>query len=391
MIEIKRSQNFDPWLLGAVFILIAVSILMVFSTTAILSKEFYGDSTAMVKRHLFSVILGFLAFVAATKINPKVLKHIALPGLIITILMLALVLSPSIGRTAGGAQRWVSLGFIKLQPGELAKIFMVIYFSTYIESHWSRMHGLLEGALVPFSIIGLVGSLLLLEPDFGTTAVIGIVVLGQLFIAARLSHLVSFGLVGVMSALILVLQSPYRMKRLLAFMDPFAAADTSGYQLIQSLIAVGSGGVWGEGLGAGKQKLYYLPAAHTDFIFAVISEELGLIGALFVLSLFLVILYRGIVIAKRLSYDPFLCSLTVGSTLMIVVPALLNVGVVTGMLPTKGMVLPLVAYGSTAMIVHLGVMGLLFKLSAVPAAEQEVVVKRVRYPMAKQKRHALYS
>ena len=382
MIELRRSQNPDPWLLGAVLVLIAVSILMVFSTTAILSKEFYGDGTAMVKRHLLSVIMGFMAFIAISKINPHSLKKIAVPGLITTIILLALVLSPAVGRTAGGAQRWVSLGFIKLQPGELAKILMVLYFSTYIETHWKKMTGFFEGAIVPFSLIGLVGGLLLLEPDFGTTAVIGIVVLGQLFIAARLSHLISIGVAGVSAAILLVLHSPYRLKRFLAFLDPFAAADTSGYQLIQSLIAVGSGGIWGSGLGAGKQKLYYLPAAHTDFIFAVISEELGLIGALFVLSLFLVILYRGLIIAKKLSYDPFLCSLSIGCTLLVVVPALLNVGVVTGVLPTKGLVLPLVAYGGTAMIVHLGAMGLLFKLSSIPDTEQEVVVKRVRYNAA---------
>jgi cell division protein FtsW len=278
--------------------------------------------------------------------------------------LLILVLMPSIGYTAGGAQRWLNLGFIRLQPGEISKVFLIVYFAAYIDANWDRMSGLFPGALVPFGVMSMFGGLLLLEPDFGTTAVLGIVVFGQLFTASRLSHLLGIGLVGVMSAALLISTSPYRMRRLSAFLDPFGAADTSGYQLIQSLIAVGSGGLWGAGLGAGKQKLFYLPAAHTDFIFAVIAEELGLLGALVVLILFGIILVRGIKIARDLADRPFHSALAIGCTLVVVVPALLNVGVVTGLLPTKGLVLPLVAYGGTAMIVHLAVMGVLIRLSA---------------------------
>ena len=253
---------------------------MVFSSTAILSQEFYGNSTAMVKRHLMSIIMGLMCFIAVTKFNPLKLKIIAIPALLLSILLLITVLIPGVGRSAGGAQRWISLGFIRLQPGELAKLCMVLYVAAYIDTHFSRMKNFTEGALVPLGLIGLVGGLLLLEPDFGTTAVIGIVVFGQLLIASRIRHLFSIGIIGVLSAAVLIMQSPYRMKRLMAFLDPFSVASTSGYQLIQSLIAIGSGGVSGLGLGASKQKLFYLPAAHTDFIFAVISEELGLLGAL---------------------------------------------------------------------------------------------------------------
>lgn len=383
MMQLKKSKEFDPWLLGAFLVLIATSVLMVFSSTAVLSQEFYGNSTAMVKRHLMSIIMGLMCFIAVTRFNPRKLKLVAVPALFLSLMLLVFVLLPGVGRSAGGARRWISLGFIKLQPGELAKFCMVLYVAAYIDSHFSRMKNLIEGAVVPLGLIGLVGTLLLMQPDFGTTAVIGIVVFGQLLVASRIRHLFSIGIIGVLSAAVLIMQSPYRMKRLTAFLDPFAVANTSGYQLIQSLIAIGSGGVSGLGLGASKQKLFYLPAAHTDFIFAVISEELGLLGAMFILGLFLTILYRGITIARNLRYSPFLCSLSIGCTLIIVVPALLNIGVVTGLLPTKGLVLPLIAYGGTAMIVHISVMGVLFKLSTLPVQEvsKQIIVNRYKQPI----------
>lgn len=362
--QVKNARSYDVWLLVATFILLAISILMVFSTTAVISREHYGDATSMIKRHLFHVLLGLACFGLCSQLNPKVLRSLAIPAMLFSLFLLILVLMPSVGYTAGGAQRWLNLGFIRLQPGEIAKVLLVVYFAAYIEANWERMPHLLPGALVPFGVMGLFGGLLLLEPDFGTTAVLGIVVFGQLFVASKIRHLVGIGLIGVGSAAILIMTSPYRMRRLSAFLDPFGSADTSGYQLIQSLIAVGSGGFWGAGLGAGKQKLFYLPAAHTDFIFAVIAEELGLVGALTVLLLFAVILVRGIKIARDLSAKPFHSALAIGCTLVVVVPALLNVGVVTGLLPTKGLVLPLVAYGGTAMIVHLAVMGVLLRLSA---------------------------
>jgi len=362
--ETKKTHQYDKYLLIVTFTLLAISILMVFSTTAVISREHYGNSLSMIKKHLFHVFLGLGAFGFFSKLNPKVLKNLAIPAMILAFCLLALVLVPSIGHTAGGARRWLNLGFIRLQPGEICKMLLIVYFAAYVEANWNKMSGLLPGAIIPFGVMAMFGALLLKEPDFGTTAVLGIVVFGQLFVASRITHLIGIGVIGVISAAMLILHSPYRMRRLLAFMDPYSSASTSGYQLIQSLIAVGSGGLLGEGLGLGKQKLFYLPAAHTDFIFAVIAEELGLVGAVFVLLLFLTILFRGIKIARDLSHRPFCCSLAIGCTLMLVVPALLNIGVVTGLLPTKGLVLPLIAYGGTAMIVHLAAMGVLIRLSA---------------------------
>ena len=355
----------DAWLLATTFVLLGISILMVFSTTALASHELYGDSTSMIKRHLASIFAGLVVFGISSRLNPRGLQRLAVPMLIASLLMLILVCIPHIGHIAGGARRWLVLGPLRVQPGEICKVFLIIYFAAYIERYKAQMANFVPGALIPFATLGLFAGLLLLEPDFGTTAVILIVVLCQLFTVARMSHLFYIGTVAVVSGALLVFSSPYRWKRMTAFRDPFNDPTSSGYQLIQSLIAVGSGGMYGEGLGAGQQKLFYLPAAHTDFIFAVIAEELGLVGALFVLLLFIIVLYRGITISKRLSDHPFLCSLALGCTLLIVMPAVLNISVVLGLLPTKGMVLPLVAYGGTAMVVHLGAMGTLLQLSRI--------------------------
>lgn len=363
--EYKLAHRADPWLVVATFVLLGVSLLMVFSTTAVSSEQLYGNSTVFVKRHMLHILAGLFAFFLCTSLRVTILYRLSLPALIFVLVLLVLVLIPGIGHMAGGARRWLGAGNLRLQPGELAKIALLLYFSAYIQRHKEKMVYLLPGVIVPLAIFSVFAGLLLLEPDFGSTAVLAILVLGLLMIFSRVSYFMYAGAAAVGAGLVLVVASPYRFRRFTAFLDPFHDPSSSGYQLIQSLIAVGSGGPFGAGLGAGKQKLFYLPAAHTDFIFAVIAEELGLLGALGVLVLFLLIFWRGISIAKRLSPEPFLSSLALGCTLLTVLPALLNVGVVVGLLPTKGLVLPLVAYGGTAMIVHLATVGILVRLSRI--------------------------
>jgi cell division protein FtsW len=230
----------------------------------------------------------------------------------------------------------------------------------FFARHESRIPSFIHGIVKPFLLVGMVAALLLMQPDFGSSAVIIVVVLAMaLASGVRLGYM---GLCSVVVALILgilVAISPYRMMRVVSFLSPFSDASGKGYQLIQSLIAVGSGEVWGVGLGSSQQKLFFLPAAHTDFIFAVISEELGFVGGLCIIAAFLVILWRGLLLAKGVRGDTFLFALAVGLTMMIVAPALLNVGVVIGVLPTKGMVLPLVGYGGSSLMACMAVVGLL--------------------------------
>lgn len=355
----------DSLLLFVVVVLLALSVLMVFSTTAVSSEGESIANLSIIKRHLAHIILGIGFGFIASRINPFSLGRFAPYFGIFGILVLIFVLIPGLGHRVGGAQRWFIIGSLGIQPGELCKLSVILLMSWYIGCFHEKMASFVSGVIIPLAGAGLYSCLLLLQPDFGTTVVIFCVVMGQLLTATRIRYLIGLGLFGVSSFALLVMFSPYRMRRLLAFLDPFSDPSSSGYQLIQSLIAVGTGGILGLGLGAGKQKLYYLPAAHTDFIYAVIAEELGLVGSLGVMVLFIFILYRGIQIAIRLSSNPFLCSFAVGLTLLIVVPALLNMGVVSGLLPTKGLVLPLIAYGGTAMIVHLIAVGMLFRLSRI--------------------------
>lgn len=359
----KGARCDIPMLLCSL-LLLGLGILVVFSTTAITSQELYGKPSALMMRHVIHIVLGMVLLGFTFAISTERLLRSAPILLGIATAMLLFVLIPGLGHTAGGAQRWFALGPLRLQPGELAKLAAVIFFAQYIHLNQMRMQNLKFGALIPFAFVCVISALLLLEPDFGSTAIILAVVFTQLMLVTPIRYLMTVGIVAVLSCAGLVIASPYRLKRFEAFLNPAADKSASGYQLMQSLIAVGSGGVWGAGLGAGKQKLYYLPAAHTDFIFAVIAEELGLVGALFVLTLFAVIFYRGLLLAYRLREDCFRCALAVGLTLLLTLPGFLNMGVVLGLLPTKGLVLPFVAYGGSAMLMHLAALGILLRLSA---------------------------
>lgn len=353
----------DRWIVLATLTLVAIGILMVFSTTAVESHVSVGDRAAMLKRHFVHLTVGIGMMFALSRSDPERWYRVSLPLLLMAFFFLLITLVPGIGHVAGGARRWLILGPLRFQPGEFAKLAAVLYFSSYIDRHHGEMSQFTKGVVLPFSLLGVFAALLLLEPDFGSTAVIVLVVIGQLFLVCRVRHMALIGISAATALGTLVLVSPYRMKRFLAFLDPFDDPNGSGYQLVQSLIAVGSGGLSGVGLGAGKQKLFYLPAAHTDFIFAVIAEELGFPGTMLVLGLFFVILLRGLRITRHFAERPYLACVALGCTLLVVLPALLNMGVVLGLLPTKGMVLPLVAYGGTAMIVHLAAVGILLRLS----------------------------
>ena len=358
--ELSHGVEFDIPLFASVLILCGIGSLMVFSTTA-LSSETGVTVLSFFNRHIVSLLLGFgLAFLAF-KINPQTYKRLAIPLVIVSAFSLLLVLV--LGRSAGGAMRWIQFGGLRIQPGEFVKLVTVIAVATYIDRFKDRIGNFLYGVMLPMVVLSVFAVLFLLQPDFGSTAVIFLVAGAQLFLVAGISHFLSLGMVAVVVGGFLVALSPYRMRRFLAFLDPFSDPSSSGYQLIQSLIAVGSGGIFGEGMGVGRQKLFYLPAAHTDFIFAVISEEFGLIGALFVLLLFLIIMMRGVKIAFKLSHDLYLSSFAFGLTVLLVLPALLNMGVVLGMLPTKGLVLPFISYGGTAMLVSCIGMGMLLRLS----------------------------
>jgi cell division protein FtsW len=279
-----------------------------------------------------------------------------------SVVALALVLIPGIGLERGGARRWLGLGGFSLQPSELTKLAVVLFLARALSRKRDQLRQI-SSVLSILAVVGLCAGLILLQPDFGTATILCALVYLMLFVAgAHPLHLAGLGVAGAAALGLLATLAEYRMRRLLCFLDPWADSQGCGFQLVQSLIAVGSGGATGVGLGQSRQKMFYLPEAHTDFIFSLVGEELGLVGALCVLALFGLIAVRGFRVASR-HPDPFASLLAFGLTLMVVLSAVVNVGVVLGLLPTKGLPLPFVSYGGSALLGAMIAAGMLAALS----------------------------
>ena len=358
-----RLTRPDVWLLAAVAGLLGLGIVMVLNVSYFQAGNRYGDPYLFFRKHLLSVGAGIIVMLLVSRIRLELLERWAAVMLPLCVLALLLVLTPHIGVERGGARRWIALGGFSLQPSEFVKLGVVLFLARWISQHRERMGSFVNGIIPALAIVGVCCALIMGQPDFGTTVIVGALALLMLYVGgARPWHiggLVGLGAIGMVAA---VQVAPYRMRRLLAFMDPFEHAQDSAFQLVQSLIAVGSGGVTGVGLGQSKQKMAFLPEAHTDFIFALVGEELGLIGALVVLVLFLVVAVRGFRIAAR-HPDSFASLLAFGLTAVLILSAVVNIGVVLGMLPTKGLPLPFLSYGGSALLATMLEVGLLAALS----------------------------
>ena len=290
-------------------------------------------------------------------------KLLAIPLLGLMGLLLVLVLVPSFGVVANGARRWLRLGPISIQPAELAKLVTVIYLAAYLARKEDRITNFGSGLVPPLIVIGVLGGLVLLERDLGTVVVMGSVGVSLLFLGgARLSHLVSLALCAVPVVLVLVLGSKYRRDRLMTFLAPWKDASDTGFQITQSFLAFDSSGPFGVGFGEGKQKLFFLPEAHTDFVLALVGEELGLVGTGAIILLFAVFAVRGFQVAAR-ARMPFGRYLGMGITLLIGTQALINASVVTGLVPTKGLTLPFVSYGGSSLVTCMVGVGILLNIS----------------------------
>lgn len=362
------ADGIDRPLLIVVLLLLVGSVVMVYSASSAIALEQYHDAGYFLKRQLLWVGLGVLAMVITARMNVCGWQRLALPLLVVSVVLLALVLVPYVGTTVNGARRWLRVAGWSVQPSELAKLAVVCYLARYLASHHGHMAEFRRGLLPPLVVCGLLVMLVLVEPDFGTAFVIAVLTLMLLFVGqARLFHLGGLALAGLPAVALLIASSSYRRQRLLAFLNPWDNAQTSGFQVIQSFLAMGRGGVSGMGLGESRQKLFFLPEPHTDFIFSVIGEELGLIGTVVVLLLFMIFFWRGLVIAQR-AEDPFMRYLAVGVTAMIGMQALLHMAVVIGLLPTKGLTLPLLSYGGSSLVVDLAAVGILLAIRRQQAA-----------------------
>ena len=344
-------------------ILICVGIVMIYSASSIYAWERYKDSFFFLKRHLSFLFIGvFLTFLFMS-VDYRKLKKVARPLLILSILLLVLVLIPGIGREIAGARRWFRFKLISFQPSELANIAIIIYIADFIFRKDNYIRTFLHGFLPPMLILGLTALLILMQPDLGTALALGIVVFIMLFMAGvRLSYLLSVILASLPLFYILIFSVPYRRMRIMAFLNPWLDPKGSGFQIIQSQIALGSGGIFGVGLGQSRQKLFYLPAAHTDFIFSIIGEELGLLGTIGIILLFMIFIKQGLKIIKN-SQDTFGYFLALGLVLMISFKAVINIGVSCGLLPTKGLPLPFISYGGSSFVFDMISVGILMNIA----------------------------
>lgn len=357
-----RKLQSDKWLFLATLALICASVVMVYSASALVALERFQQPYLFVTRQLMWACVGIAVLSIVMRIDYRTYKNDKLmwAGLGLVVLLLVAVL---FSRPINGTRRWFGVGGFGIQPSELAKLAAIVFTALVLERRRHRINDLSYSLLPIGVIVGSMVGLIMLEPDFGTSVSL-LAVIGVMVFAAGFSYRYLFGaiLLALPALYLILMQADYRRRRLLTFMDPWADPLGDGFQIIQSLIAVGTGGVFGKGLMAGVQKLFYLPEPHTDFIFAVISEETGLIGATVIVLCFCVIGWRGLRTAMR-APDAFGAYLALGITLMLVLQALFNISVVLGLVPTKGIPLPLVSNGGSSMLINLLAVGVLLNIS----------------------------
>jgi len=353
----------DRPLILLTLLLLVIGVVMIYSASAVLASRQYGDSLFFFKRQMLWAAFGLVVLAAASRVPYEFWNRMALPLVLGTVILLGLVLIPGVGLELNGSRRWLRLGWLTLQPSEAARLCSVIYLARYLMKKKNRLDDFFRDFLPPMIVIGVFLALIMGESDLGTALVLGGVAGLLLFIGgARWRHLWAMGLLAAPVVYAMIMKIGYRRQRLMAFLDPWRDPTDTGFQVIQSFLAMGGGGPVGMGLGEGRQKLFFLPYPHTDFIFAVIGEELGLLGTLTVLILFGMLAWRGLSISLR-APDLFGRHLAFGLTMMIVVQAMVNMAVVTGLVPTKGLTLPFLSYGGSSLVANLAAVGILWNIS----------------------------
>ncbi len=367
--RVRKPQGpmplYDKWLIAAVTGLLIIGLMMVASSSVMVSTKLYHQPFHFLIRQACYLFAGFLLAIVVLRIDSSIWEKYSVPMMLICLALLVVVLIPGIGRVVNGSRRWVALGPITIQVSELAKMTMILYLAGYLVRQQENVVQSIAGFIKPMIVLAVFALLLLLEPDFGATVVIAGTVMSMLFLTGvKIRYYLGLMLMVGLSLVFLAISSPYRMARLTAFLNPWADQFNSGYQLTQSLIAFGRGGWVGVGLGDGVQKLLYLPEAHTDFLFAVLAEELGLLGIMVVLTLYSIFVWRGLLIGfNAWSQGRLFAAFTAyGITFWLGLQAAINMGVNSGILPTKGLTLPLMSYGGASLLVNCIVIALLMRI-----------------------------
>ncbi len=357
------SDRADPWLMGALIAMLSFGLVMVYSATVASGNQSLAANFRHIEQHALHVIAGVLLLLVVSRTRVHWWERLSKPLLVVAIISLLVLLMPGIGISVNGSTRWLGVGPLRIQPTEFAKVFMVIYAAGYLTRKREELGNFTQGILMIGIVLAVLALLLLLQPDFGSFVVITLTVGLMLFLGGiRFWHFLLCVLVGVAAMIALTIISPYRMERVTSFLNPWSDPYDSGFQLVQALIAFGRGEWTGVGLGASIQKLYYLPHANNDFLLAVIAEELGLVGVVFVIALFVVLLWRAFAIARRAQSigQIYAARLAQGIGLLLVVQAIINMGVNMGVLPTKGLTLPFLSYGGSSVLASCFAIGLLF-------------------------------
>ncbi|MFS0643576.1 stage V sporulation protein E [Siminovitchia sp. 179-K 8D1 HS] len=358
----KKSTP-DFILMIVTFTLLALGLIMVYSASAVWANYKFNDSFFFAKRQLLFAGLGFAAMFLMMNIDYWSWRKWAKPILLICFLLLLVVLIPGVGMERNGSRSWIGVGAFSIQPSEFIKIALISFLAKFLSENQRHITTVKKGLLPSLALVFFAFGLIMLQPDLGTGTVMAGTCVVMLFIAgARISHFVFLGLMGLAGFVALIMSAPYRMARITSFLDPWQDPLNSGFQIIQSLYAIGPGGLFGLGLGQSRQKFFYLPEPQTDFIFAVLSEELGFIGGSFVILLFALLLWRGIKIALG-APDLYGSFLAVGIISMIAIQVMINIGVVTGLMPVTGITLPFLSYGGSSLTIMLMAVGVLLNIS----------------------------
>ncbi|MCL2669153.1 MAG: putative lipid II flippase FtsW [Syntrophaceae bacterium] len=364
MNKLSRGKKPDLILLLVTLALVTVGTVMIYSSSSILATERYQDGQYFLKKQIVFLALGLLLMILMTRIPYYLLRKLAWPGIAVSVLLLGAIWIPNVGVRAGGAVRWLSLGVFSFQVSEVVKIALILFLAHFLTQRADYIKEIRKGILIPLLVTVLLAGMIVIQPDFGAMAILVIIALLMIYMAGgRIVHLAGLAALSLPVAIWMLVHKSYRLARVMTFLDPWQDPSHSGFQIVQSLIAFGSGGPFGVGIGDGLQKLFYLPEPHTDFILSVIAEEGGFVAVALVLLFYIVLIIRGFQISVK-APELFGNLLAAGLTAMLALGAFINIAGVMGLIPLKGLALPFLSYGGTSLVMSLVAVGILLNISA---------------------------
>jgi cell division protein FtsW len=364
------SPEYDHLLMISALLLLGLGLVMVFSASGVLASDKYHDPAFFLKKQLIYAVVGVGLMLVIRRIPYQLYNRLVYLIVLISLILLILVLIPGIGVRIRSASRWIKFGPLVIQPSEFAKLAIIIFLAYSMARKQEKIRYFSIGFLPHIVVAGIFILLIEKEPDFGTALALAGITFLMLFVGGtRLTHILLVTLIASPLVVYVILKNKMRLERVTTFIDPWKYAQESGYQLVHSLYAIGSGGFWGLGIGKSREKLFYLPDSHTDFIFSILSEELGFLGTITVISLFAILIIRGLIISIR-AQDTFGAYLAMGLTSLIGLQAAINMAVVSGLMPTKGLSLPFLSYGGSSLLVNMIAIGILLNISSQTQSQQ---------------------